>query len=78
MRTGLLDEATFKPAIVKAWRAMASAVHPDGFLGYVQRTGQQPSNGQPITFDSAPDLDDFGLGCFLLGGSEVARLSPRQ
>jgi hypothetical protein len=51
-------------------------VHQDGFLGYVQGTGQQPSDGQPVTFDKQPNYEDFGLGCFLLGGSEVARLAP--
>ncbi|HWA75801.1 MAG TPA: glycoside hydrolase family 88 protein [Polyangiaceae bacterium] len=77
VRSGLLDEARFKPAIVNAWRAMASAVHPDGFLGYVQRTGRKPSDGQPLALDKAPDLDDFGLGCFLLGGTEIAKLAQR-
>jgi hypothetical protein len=55
----------------------------DGFLGYVQGTGKQPSEGrpvlngkpQPIGPDDKPDFDDFGLGCFLLAGSEVWRLS---
>jgi rhamnogalacturonyl hydrolase YesR len=77
VRSGLLDEARFKPAIVSAWNAMVSAVHPDGFLGYVQRTGREPSAGQPLALDKAPDLDDFGLGCFLLGGSEIAKLALR-
>jgi hypothetical protein len=30
---------------------------------------------QPIGLDDKPDFDDFGLGCFLLAGSEVWRLS---
>ena len=36
---------------------------------------KQPSDGQPVTFDKQPNYEDFGLGCFLLGGSEVARLA---
>jgi rhamnogalacturonyl hydrolase YesR len=74
VRNGLLEKAAFKPAIVRGWRAMASAVHEDGFLGYSQGPADEPSDGQPVTYDSKPGYDDFGLGAFLLAGSEVARL----
>jgi unsaturated rhamnogalacturonyl hydrolase len=77
VRKGVLSAASFQPVINHAWSAMASAVHANGFLGYVQGTGQQPSDGQPVTFDKQPNYEDFGLGCFLLGGSEVARLAAR-
>ncbi|HEY3253279.1 MAG TPA: glycoside hydrolase family 88 protein, partial [Polyangiaceae bacterium] len=76
VRQGILAPASYQPLIDRAWAAMASAVHENGFLGYVQGTGKQPSDGQPVTFDQPPDYEDFGLGCFLLGGSEVARLAP--
>jgi hypothetical protein len=57
---------------VKAWNALAKeCVHPNGMLGYVQSTGKQPSDGQPVTFDKIPDFEDYGLGCFLLAGSEI-------
>jgi len=75
VRTGNLDSQTYLPAVAKAWAAMASAVHSTGSLGWVQGTGKQPSDGQPVTYNSVPDYEDFGLGCFLLGGSQVARLS---
>ena len=75
VRKGLLAAASYRPVIERAWSAMASSVHENGFLGYVQGTGQQPSDGQPVTFDKLPNYEDFGLGCFLLGGSEVARLA---
>ena len=51
------------------------ALHPDGFLGYVQGTGKEPSSSQPVTYDSKPNFEDYGLGAFLLAGSEVYRLS---
>ena len=51
------------------------AVQPTGFLGYVQGTGKEPKDGQPVTNSSQPDFEDYGLGCFLLAGSEVYRLS---
>ena len=75
VRTGVLSSATYLPVIQRSWAAMASTVHTNGFLGYVQGTGKQPSDGQPVTFDSVPNFEDFGLGCFLLGGSEIARLA---
>ena len=75
VRTGVLSPATYGPVIAKGWTAMASTVHTNGFLGYVQGTGKQPSDSQPVTFDSVPNFEDFGLGCFLLGGSEIARLA---
>ena len=28
-----------------------------------------------MTYDSKPDFTDYGLGCFLLAGSEVFRLT---
>lgn len=75
VRNGLLDREKYMPVITKAWNAMVrDAVHEDGRLGYVQGTGKEPKDGQPVTFDSVPDFDDFGTGCFLLAGSEVYRL----
>jgi len=50
------------------------SVHPNGFLGWVQGTGKQPSDSQPVTYDRVPNFEDYGLGCFLLAGSEVYKL----
>lgn len=75
IRNGLLDRDEYLPVVLKAWNAMVKdAVHPDGFLGYVQGTGKEPKDGQPVTYDSKPDFDDFGTGCFLLAGSEIYKL----
>ena len=72
---GFLDKKTFMPAIVKAWNALVKdCVHPDGMLGYVQGTGKEPKEAQPVTYDKIPDFEDFGLGCFLLAGSEMYKL----
>jgi unsaturated rhamnogalacturonyl hydrolase len=51
-----------------------ASVHPDGSLGYVQGTGKEPKDSQPVSYDNKPDFEDFGLGCFLLAGSEVYKL----
>ena len=85
IRHRLLDEKIYRPIVARGWHALADeALHADGFLGYVQGTGKQPSEGrpvdkngqpQPIGSDDKPDFTDFGLGCFLLAGSEVFRLA---
>jgi unsaturated rhamnogalacturonyl hydrolase len=54
---------------------MKQSVHPNGFLGYVQGTGKEPKDSQPVGYDHVPDFEDFGLGCFLLGASEVYKLT---
>ncbi len=75
INNGLLDHAEYLPVVTKAWNAMVSeAVHKNGFLGYVQGTGKEPKDGQPVTYDSKPDFEDYGTGCFLLAGSEVYKL----
>jgi rhamnogalacturonyl hydrolase YesR len=75
INNGILDKKTYKPIIVKAWNAMAKeAVHTNGFLGYVQGTGKEPKDGQPVSYTSVPDFEDYGLGCFLLAGSEVYKM----
>ncbi|HEX5152004.1 MAG TPA: glycoside hydrolase family 88 protein [Parafilimonas sp.] len=74
LNNGFLKKDKFLPLIVKAWTAMAESVHPNGFLGYVQGTGKEPKESQPVGYDNVPDFEDFGLGCFLLGASEVYTL----
>lgn len=75
VRNGLLDPAKYLPVVAKAWNAMVKdAVHPDGYLGYVQGTGKEPKDGQPVSYKSVPDFDDYGTGCFLLAASEVYKL----
>lgn len=71
----VVDRATYLPVILKAWNAMCKeAVHKDGKLGYVQGTGKEPKDGQPVGFDKTPDFEDYGLGCFLLAGTEIYKM----
>jgi unsaturated rhamnogalacturonyl hydrolase len=71
----LISRKKYQPLVSKAWHAMVTdALHPNGFLGYVQGTGKQPSDSQPVGYDIVPNFEDFGLGCFLLAGSEVYKL----
>src|SRR5579862_2622030 len=78
---GYLDRNTYLPAVINGWNALAvGALHhstgaDNGFLGYEQASGDAPASGQPVTYTSVPDFDDFGLGLFLLAGSQVYQLS---
>jgi unsaturated rhamnogalacturonyl hydrolase len=75
---GILPGKAYEPVVRKAWNALVSeSVQPNGFLGYVQGTGKEPKDGQPVTVSSVPDFEDYGLGCFLLAGSEVFRMERR-
>jgi rhamnogalacturonyl hydrolase YesR len=75
VNNNILDKQTYLPAVIKAWNGLANdCVHPDSQLGYVQGTGKEPKDGQPVTYDRTPDFEDYGLGCFLLGASEVYKL----
>ncbi len=78
---GYLDTNTYLPAVINGWNALAvGALHhstgtDNGFLGYVQGSGSKPADHQPVTYTSVPDFDDFGLGLFLLAGSQIYALS---
>lgn len=76
IRNGILDKKEYLPVVLNAWNAMVKdAVHPNGFLGYVQGTGKEPKDGQPVTYTNVPDFEDYGVGCFLLAGSEMYKLN---
>ena len=66
---GLLDRAKFEPAIQKAWTALVNCVEADGKLTHVQPVGSNP--GKFADDSTAP----YGVGAFLLAGSEVYRMA---
>lgn len=73
---GVISKKTYLPVVMKAWNALVTeSVHPNGFLGFVQGTGKEPKDSQPVGYDNVPNFEDFGLGCFLLAGSEVYKLT---
>ena len=75
IRQGFLKDKVYRPVCDKAWAAMVkTAVHRDGFLGWMQGTGKDPSAGQPLSYDKVPDFEDYGTGCFLLGATEYYKL----
>ena len=74
VQQGILPRATYQKAMDKVWKALAASVHEDGFIGYNQGTGKDPAAGQPVTFTSVPDFEDYGTGCLLLGAVEYYKL----
>ena len=64
---GLLDRATFEPVIRKGWTALTGAVLESGKLGWVQEVGFKPGD---VCWDRT---EVYGVGAFLLAGSEVLR-----
>ena len=66
---GLLDRAAFEPAVRKAWAALVGCVDAEGKLTHVQPIGADPKK-------FAEDATEvYGVGAFLLAGSEVYRLA---
>jgi Glycosyl Hydrolase Family 88 len=69
---GVLPAAGYRPVVEKAWRGLlAKALASNGRLGYVQGVGSKPSDHQPV---QATDTAAYGVGGFLLAGSELAAL----
>jgi unsaturated rhamnogalacturonyl hydrolase len=66
---GLVDPAKFEPAIRKAWIALAGCVDPEGKFTHVQPIG---SNPKAFADDST---EVYGVGAFLLAGSELYRMA---
>jgi len=75
INNGIINKKKYLPVVNKAWNALVTeSVHPNGFLGYVQGTGKEPKDSQPVGYDNVPNFEDLGLGCLLLAGSEVYKI----
>lgn len=68
LNQGLLDAATFRPVVDKAWKALEAAIQPDGRLGWAQPIGQDPRSVK------ATDTEVYAVGAFLLAGREMQKL----
>ena len=66
---GLLDSATYRPVVEKAWKGIVSHIYADGRLGCIQQTGAEPAFYRPTA------SYDYGIGAFLLAGSELKIMS---
>ncbi|MBQ7180143.1 MAG: glycoside hydrolase family 88 protein [Bacteroidaceae bacterium] len=78
IRQGFLSEKAYGPACDRAWQALKSCLRPDGSLGWAQGTGKDPSAGQPVTYESTPNFEDYGTGCYLLALTEYHKLKFRK
>ena len=68
LNRGLLEEASFKPAVLKGWKALCGNIQPTGMLGYVQKIGDSPGKSGPEA------TEVYGTGAFLLAGAEIVRM----
>ena len=66
---GLLPRAQFEPVVWKGWNALVQSVTPEGKLQHVQPIGSDPKKFDPT------HSDVYGVGAFLLAGSEMYRLA---
>jgi unsaturated rhamnogalacturonyl hydrolase len=64
---GILDRATYWPAVEKAWAGMLTHVYADGRLGCIQPVGAAPGAYTETTSYV------YGVGAYLLAGSEIYR-----
>jgi rhamnogalacturonyl hydrolase YesR len=69
---GILDRHGFQPVVAKAWKGLLAHIYADGRLGCIQQTGDAPSFYKPTA------SYNYGVGAFLLAGSEVLRLAQEN
>jgi rhamnogalacturonyl hydrolase YesR len=68
----ILDRKTYLPVVEKSWKGMLSHIYADGRLGSIQ-----PIDGQPGKFKPSASYV-YGVGGFLLAGSEMHRLAEAK
>ena len=68
---GFLDRKKYLPVVTKAWRGMLGHVYESGRLGSIQPIGGEPGKFKPSSSFV------YGVGAFLLAGSELSMLNER-
>jgi rhamnogalacturonyl hydrolase YesR len=68
INNGYLPKEKYLPVVVKAWDALVHSVDPDGKLCWVQPIGADPKK---VTREMT---DIYGVGAFLLAGTEMVKL----
>lgn len=71
IRHGLLDMAVYGKHLEKGWKALVRCVSDEGKLGYVQPVGASPQKSK------AEATEVYGVGAFLLAGSELYRYASK-
>lgn len=68
----ILNRDQYLPAVNNAWNAIVSAVDESGKLGWVQQMGKEPE------LVSKESIEVYGVGAFLLAGSEMLKLRSAE
>jgi rhamnogalacturonyl hydrolase YesR len=68
INAGLLDRASYEPAVRKGWQALTRSIRPDGRLGWVQQVSYLPEKVQP------DDTQYYGSGAFLMAAAAVNKM----
>ena len=71
INNGYLDRDTYLPAVVKGWKSMVTNVSADGKVGFIQPIGADP---KAVTRDMT---EVYGVGGFLMAGTEITKLIER-
>jgi len=69
---GVLDKKQYRPAVERAWKGLLQHIYQDGRLGSIQQVGAGPAHFKPTSSYV------YGVGAFLLAGSEVVKIEQRQ
>lgn len=72
IRNGYLSGKQYREALSKGWKSLVSAVHDDGMVGYIQPVGAAP---KAAGFEAT---DVYGVGAYLLAGSELYQLTSKR
>ena len=67
----LLDRSKYGPVVERSWRAMLQHIYADGRLGSIQPIGAAPDAFSPSSSYV------YGVGAFLLAGSELDRYAAQ-
>jgi rhamnogalacturonyl hydrolase YesR len=63
-----LDAVTYLPVVKRGWQYMTTAVSDKGMVGWIQPIGYDPRH---VTSEMT---EVYGVGAFLLAGSEIFRM----
>lgn len=72
INNGILPQQTYMKALGKSWNALVSVVDANGKLGFVQPIGADP---RKVTREMT---SVYGIGAFLLAGTEIYKLTGRK
>ena len=68
---GVLNRSKYLPVVKRAWAGTLQHIYKDGRLGSIQPIGAEPGKFKPSSSYV------YGVGAFLLAGSELAQISAK-